>query len=208
MSQSSPRSNRMLPYNITLRLNDIHDLFALPRYNAFQENFLPLSGIDQLAHQLKLAQIRHNGLHVTFMLPESAKQDRIQESEVQTAIQRYCNARLNHLMIELKARQLNIIRSLEVGVIILGISLALAAAISHSETIIEWLRTLLSNSIGIFGSVALWSPADAFLFGIRPLYHELHVYRAIGVMRFDIQYEEPNSTSILSDQPIFARGLQ
>ncbi len=210
MRQSPPlqtRKGRNSPDSLTLRLHDIHDLFALPRHNPFQENYLPLSGIDQLALQLKLARLR-NGLHVTFILPASDEQEADLHAEIQAALTRYCNVRLDNLMIDTKARQMNVIRSLEVGVIILGISLALAAAISRAEGIVEWLRTLLSNSISIFGSVALWSPADAFLFGMRPMYRDVHIYLAICNMTFDIQYEKPDAIPVTSNQRTYVRGIR
>ena len=208
MSQSPPpkqRNSKKLPHFVALRLNDIHDLFALPRHNAFQDNYLPLSGIDQIALQLKMAHLRE-GVHVTFILPAGIDQTTDSQADIQAAVKRYCNTRLDHLMFELKARQLRVIRSLQVGVIILGISLALAAAISRTEGIVDWLRTLLSNSISIFGSVALWSPADAFLFSLRPLYNDIEIYFAIRDMTFDIQYEDPNSRPIPVDVLHYKRG--
>jgi len=50
--------------------------------------------------------------------------------------------------------------------------------------------------------VALWSPTDAFLFGIRPLYNDFHIYEAIRDMTFDIQYEKPNVYAALTQNPI------
>ncbi len=197
------RGARNLPHEITLGLHDIHDLFALPRHNAFHENYLPLSGVDQIALQLKYARLR-NGLHVTIVLPEGTNQEPDLHAEVQTAIQRYCNTRINNLMFELKARQLTVIRSLQVGVLVLGISLALAAAVSRTEFLVDWLRNLLANSISIFGTVALWTPADAFLFGMRPLYNDIHICQAISDMTFDIQYEKFDPT--VTNQPIYRRG--
>jgi hypothetical protein len=199
------RHPNALPHSITLKLNDIHDLFALPRHDAFKEDYLPLSGIDQIALRLRRARLE-NGLHVTFIVPAGGDPNPNLHGDVQAAIKRYTTIRLNNILFELRARQLTVIRSLQVGVIILGISLALAAAISHTEGIVDWLRMLLSNSISIFGSVALWSPADAFLFGIRPLYNDTHIYLAMRDMTFDIQYEKPDSESVMDNQPIYGRG--
>ena len=174
----------------------MHDLFALPRHDAFKVDYLPISGIDQIALQLRKARLKH-GLHVTFILPENANQAVDLQADVQAAIARYTNIRLHNLIVELKARQLTVIRSIQVGLLILGGSLVLAAAITRSEVIVEWLRMLLANAVSIFGSVALWSPADAFLFGIRPLYNDIHIYHAIHDMTFDIQYEKTTPDSLL-----------
>ncbi len=187
LSPSEQRGKRTLPLHlITLKLKEVHDLFAMPRHNAFQENYLPLSGIDQIAQEMKLTRPRE-AIQVNIVLPENAAQGSDLHAEVQAAIQRYCDHRLANLAVDLKARQVTVIRSLQIGVVILGISLALAAAISNADFLAPWLRTLLSNSVSIFGSVALWSPADAFLFGMRPLYNEIRTYKAIRDINFEIQ---------------------
>ena len=189
----------MQPFIVTLKLNHINDLFAMPRHNAFQDNYLPLSGIDQIALQLKYARLRY-GLHVTFVLPDETNDGTDIHAEVQAALTRYCNIRLDNLILELRARKLTVVRSLQVGVLILGGCLALAAAVSRTEGIVEWLRTLLSNSISIFGSVALWSPADAFLFSMRPLGNDIQIYSAIRDMTFDIQYETPDAIPVITNK--------
>ena len=202
---SSKRQNGKGPTSVTLRLNHIHDLFAMPRHNAFQDNYLPLAGIDQIALQLRYARLR-NGLHVTFILPTSDDEGTDLHAEIQAALQRYCNVRLDNLLIDLMTRRLTVVRSLQVGVLILGICLALAATISRAEGIVEWLRTLLSNSVSIFGSVALWSPADAFLFSMRPMYNGIEICSAVREMTFDIQYEKPTSNFAIPEQPIYLKG--
>jgi len=204
-SSSERRNQRMALNTITVKLHAVHDLFAMPRHNAFLDNYLPLSGIDQIAQQLKLMRTGDN-IQVTIILPEGVDQTPDLHAEVQSAIQRYCDNRLRSLIIDLKVRKVSVIRSLQIGVVILGVSLGLAAAISRTESIVSWLRTLLSNSISIFGSVALWSPADAFLFGMRPLYNEIRTYKAIRDIDFDIQNEKAGSNTTIADQPIFGRG--
>lgn len=183
----SRRNRNRSPHTITLRLNDIHDLFAEPRLNPFLEDYLPVPGIDQIALQLRYARL-NDGVHVTLVLPTNGTPSTDLRAEVQAALKRYCDLRLANLDTEIKARGLRVVRSLQIGIIILGISLALAAAISSGEFFAPWLRTLLSNSISIFGTVALWSPTDAFLFGMRPMYNDVRIYKAIQHMTFDIQY--------------------
>ncbi len=204
---ASKRQNGKGPASVTLRLNDIHDLFAMPRHNVFQDNYLPLAGIDQIALNMKFARPRY-GLHVTLILPATDNQTTDQQADIQAAIERYCNARLHYLALELKARKISTVRSLQGGLVILGISLALAAAITQIEGIADWLRMLLSNTISIFGTVALWSPTDAFLFGLKPLYNDIRVYSAIRDMTFEVQYEQPNLMSVTANQPIFERGIR
>jgi hypothetical protein len=195
------RTGRSETYTLTLKLNDLHDLFVPPRLNPFHDDYLPMNGVDQIALQLRQARL-HDGLHVTFLLSAPVEHEDALKAEVQTAIKRYCNTRLDYLAFDLKARQQTVIRSLEIGLMILAGSLALGAAITRSETMSEAVRTLLSNVVGIFGSVALWSPTDAFLFGIRPMYHDVRNYRAIRDMTFDIQYDQLDPTPLAASKVI------
>ena len=68
-SSFEDRDSKMSTRTITVRLHDLHDLFAMPRHNAFLDNYLPLSGIDQIAQEMKLMR-RHESIRVSFVLPQ------------------------------------------------------------------------------------------------------------------------------------------
>lgn len=179
------------PHRITLKLNDIQDLFVSPSRNPYEPKYMPMPVIDELMLKLKLAHLKH-GLHVTFLMPASAGHPAELEHQIKAGLKRYCDVALAHLHIELEAKNRSVIMSLEIGLGILAASLGLAAAVSNFGFLAEWLRNLLSNAISIFGSVALWSPVDAFLFGIRPLYKNVRICKAISHMHFEVQLDKPS----------------
>jgi len=80
---------------------------------------MPLSGIDQIALQLRVMRPRRL-VHVHFMVPVGTESSANVHAQIEAAIKRYCDVRLSNLSIELKARQLTVIRGLQTGVIVSG----------------------------------------------------------------------------------------
>jgi len=173
----------MSTITLTIHLNRIEDLFAPPQVDPFHKGFHTLSGIGQIASALQ-RKVPRDGLHVTFMLPESAP--KAEKSDVQAAIVRYCDVILSTTQAELDARRELTHRNLVTGTGILGLSLLIAASLTKMEFLSDALRNLLSNSISILGTVALWGPADALLFGLRPLRRSIRIYTAIRSMAFEL----------------------
>jgi hypothetical protein len=180
------------PLEITLKLNNIHDLFAPIQVDPFDANFHILSGMERILLFLEADQSLYNRLRATLILPDSVPDTDIRKAEIQAAITRYCDVHISIAHDELRSRQRDTRRSLRIGILLLGISLGLAAAISKTTFMASWLQTLVSNSIGILGTVALWSPVDALLFGSRPLYKEIRLYNTIKHMTFEIQFTTSN----------------
>lgn len=169
---------------LTIHLNRIEDLFAPPGVDPFQVGYHTLSGIAQVASALQ-ARIPRDGLHVIFVLPSGAP--KVDESEVQAAIKRYCDVALTVTQTDYDARRELTHKNLIAGTAILGLSLLIAASLTNSEILSPGLRSLFSNSLSILGTVALWGPTDALLFGLRPLRRTIRIYTAIKYMTLEIQ---------------------
>lgn len=172
---------------LTIRLQRIDDLFSPPEVTPFQADYHSLSGMDQIVSALKVAKTL-DALQVQFVLPQRPPNPEALQAEVQAAIRRYCAVQIEIAGRERVASERATHRRLLIGTLILGASLGLSTGISAAEFLSESLRNLLSNSIGILGSVALWSPMDAFLYGTRPLQKTIRMYTAIQNLRFTIVY--------------------
>ncbi len=178
------KAKPMPSITMTIHLNQIEDLFAPPQVDPFHERYHVLSGIGQVASALQ-AKVPRDGLHVIFVLPDSAP--KVEKAAVQAAIVRYCDVMITNTQAELDARRQVTQRNLGVGMGILAASLGLAASVTRMEFLSAPLQNLLSNSISILGTVALWSPVDALLFALRPLRRTIRIYSAIKAMTFEIQ---------------------
>lgn len=180
-------ADRESPITLTIRLNRIEDWFTAPPADPFQPGYHTLAGIDQIA-AVMAGRRSKNGVQVTFVLPESVSQSGKSKADVQAAIERYCDVRIGLAQTELDARYRAIQRNIRVGLLLLALSLAAGSAITSADFIPERLGFLLSNAISILGTVALWTPVDALLFGLRSLRKSIGVYCAIKGMSFDLRY--------------------
>lgn len=186
------RGRRQHTHPLTLHLNTIHELFEPVQHDPFHTHYRLVSGIDEIAAYLK-SEGRDVKLHVIIMLPPNDQPSAELQQATLKAVERYCDVRIQRLRRDYATRRHNVIRSLQIGVGILAASLGLATLITNSPHISDGLRNLLSNALSIFGTVALWSPADAFLFGLRPMAVEQRTYEAIRTSTFEIQYASTTS---------------
>lgn len=183
----------MTQRSLTVKLNTPQHLFEPSQQDAFQADYYPDSGIDQIVLCLQSGRL-NDDLHVTFLLPASEKANVHLNAGIDAALKRYCAVQIQKRSALFHSQRQSVVRRLLIGLLLLGLGLGLAAAISTTELISPWLRNLLSNSISILGTVALWSPVDNFLFGLSPLARDVKIYQAIEKMTFDIQFKPDSST--------------
>ena len=116
------------------------------------------------------------GLSIEVLMPERYRLGHQQYRESFAAMP---HVRAMGSGLDLAARRRRTWRNLGVGLLILAVSLALGAGITSLDFLSAGLRALLSNAVSILGTVALWTPVDAWLFGLRPLQSTIRVYTAI-----------------------------
>jgi hypothetical protein len=175
--------------SISIQLRRIEDLFTVPAVDPFDAGYQTAAGIEQIAARLAVMRLRR-GLNITVGLPASAPRTEGLTSSAQAAIQRYCDATLADRQLELATRRRRTWRNLGVGLLILAVSLGLGAGITRLDFLSAGLRALLSNAVSILGTVALWTPVDAWLFGLRPLQSTIRVYTAIRNASVEIRYAD------------------
>jgi hypothetical protein len=174
--------------SISIQLRRIEDLFSIAAVDPFDAGYQTASGIEQIAARLGVMRLRR-GLNITVGLPASTPRPEGLTAATQAAIQRYCDATLADRQIELTARRRRTWRNLGVGLFILAASLGLGAAITGLDFLNPGLRALLSNAVSILGTVALWTPVDAWLFGLRPLQSAIRIYTAIRNATLEIRFD-------------------
>lgn len=172
-----------------IHLHQLDNLLSSPQTDPFHPHFHPLSGIEQIISLLKTGT-PPDDLHIIFVLPTSTPRQDTLKADMQAAIERYTDVMISATQLERAERRRTILRNLAIGVAVLGASLGIGAAISAAEFLSAALRNLLSNSISILGTVALWSPVDALLFGLQPLRKNLKIYEAIRHLAFELQFTD------------------
>lgn len=176
---------------LTIPLQRLDDLFAPPLNDPYQPGFHTQSGMERLAQLISQQQIREP-LKVIFVLPASGTHPEKTVADVQAAVRRYAEVIESQAQIDGLSRRRSTVQSIGMGILILAGSLTLGATLTTTELLSPNLRNLLANTVSILGTVALWSPVDALLFGLRPLRKTERTMQTIRAATIELQYREPD----------------
>jgi hypothetical protein len=169
---------------MTLRLDDVDELFEEPEVEAERN----VSGIEELYRAVK-AQTRvfkqPKPYQVTIELPLEQITDGLAE-EINAKIKRYCQFKIGESQQGLKTLRLQGLDSVRVGVLVLIPCLLLGVLCTWlAQTgINQVLQALVIVAAAIFilsaGWVALWMPAEFFLYDTWPFQQDMRVYQQIA----------------------------
>jgi hypothetical protein len=173
-------------HEITLRLNDIRELFIAPEYDPFATHTLESSGLEHIAAKLKPTRLDRK-LRVVIHMPQAAGNQLI--NQTRAAIERYCRVRIDENRTELASLRWQGFKALQTGVIFLTICLALSAAAGAAEFLPEALRDIFSEGFLIAGWVSLWHPVEILLYEWWPLWRQIHIHQHIMNMELEFQSE-------------------
>jgi len=155
----------------------------------YQPGFHTQSGMERLAQAISQQHVRGES-KVIFTLPASSAQPEKSLTDVQAAVRRYAEVIESQAQIEVSSRRRSIMQNIWLGILILGLSLTLGASLTTTELFSPNMRNLLANTVSILGTVALWSPVDALLFGLRPLHKTRRTMQTIRAATIELQYRD------------------
>jgi hypothetical protein len=169
---------------ITLHLDDIQDLFTDPEPGS--ERYV--SGMDYLYSELKTSSPRER-LHEKFKVTIEIPQEKIAEGLLERTrekVKRYCRFKIEENHKELIALHHQGVASLWMGLIVLVICLVLAftftlIAQSGINKLLEGLLQIVAVLfVASAGWVALWQPAEIFLYDWWPFRRDMRIYELIA----------------------------
>ena len=167
-------------HQITLPLDDIRYLFADPEPGA--DMFV--SGIDYLYSEVKTYS-RRAKFKVTIELPQNHITEGLGERTRQK-LKRFCHFKIEENQRELVALHRQGVASLWVGLAVLAICVALAFALtlvaqSGADKILGALLQIVAVLFAASaGWVALWQPAEIFLYDWWPYRQDMRIYGQIA----------------------------
>jgi hypothetical protein len=195
---------------VTVRLDDVDELFAEPEIGA--ERYV--SGIEELYRAVK-TQTRvfkqPRSYQVTIELPLEKITDGLAE-EVSAKIKRYCQFKIEESQQGLKTLRLQGLDSVRVGVLVLLPCLILGVLCTWlAQTgIHNVLQALVIVVAAIFilsaGWVALWMPAEFFLYDTWPFQQDMRVYQQIADTELAIRKRREEASAGDSRQPLMIEG--
>lgn len=149
-------------YDITLRLNDIQDLFHAPQLDPFASQVTLLSGIDQIISYLKPKSLNRKVRTTLLLSPNQISANT--QSVLLQAIQNYCQARMQQINSDLVSIRWQGSKALQIGMLFLAVCLLLSTLFDGLDVLPRFLRQFLSEGFLIAGWVGLWHPIDLLLF--------------------------------------------
>jgi hypothetical protein len=195
---------------VTVRLDDVDELFAEPEIGA--ERYV--SGIEDLYRAVK-TQTRvfkqPRSYQVTIELPLEKITDGLAE-EVSAKIKRYCQFKIEESQQGLKTLRLQGLDSVRDGVLVLLPCLILGVLCTWlAQTgIHNVLQALFIVVAAIFilsaGWVALWMPAEFFLYDTWPFQQDMRVYQQIADTELAIRKRREEASAGDSRQPLMIEG--
>ena len=174
---------------ITIHLDNVHDLFTTPTGDPFSAKANFVSGIELIKNEFKS---RSWGLEertrTTIFLPKESIEPNLAE-KTKIALQRYCQFKVRQNKLAMTTLRRQALMALLVGVLFLVGGLYLTPFLGRVTALPPFLSAFISNGFDIAFWVILWRPVDFFLFELWPGWIEGRIYKNIMKMEINVSEE-------------------
>ncbi len=175
-------------FEITIHLDDIHDLFIQPVQDPFSNKANFVSGIELIKGELASEPWRlETRTRTTIFLPKASIEPGL-VGKITAAFQRYCQFKLQRNEDTMAAFRREALIALLIGTLFLVGGLFLSQFVDRMTFLPPFLNVFLSDGFNIAFWVILWRPIDFFLFELWPFWRENHIYK--NIMRMEIVVSE------------------
>lgn len=174
---------------ISIHLNDVHDLFVVPSGDPFSEHILFAPGIEFIKAKIKPGDFKRSTMvRTTIFLPrENIEPDLLRKTKA--ALYRYCQFQLQQNTATMKVLRGQAFKALIAGFLFLTLRLLFSHLFAGLTFIPDLINTLLSDGFDIAFWVILWRPVDFFLFDLPAHRKEDQIYQKILTMELVIAAE-------------------
>ena len=175
--------------NITIHLDNIHDLFITPTDDPFSAKTNFVSGIELIKSELKSRSwVLEERTKTTIFLPKENIEPNLAE-KTKFALQRYCQFKARQNKDATAKLRSSALFALLVGVLFLVGGLYLSPFMERLIILPPFLSAFTSNGFDIAFWVILWRPVDYFLFELWPSMKEDRIYKTIMQMEIIVSEE-------------------
>ncbi|HSD58052.1 MAG TPA: hypothetical protein VLB04_07700 [Methanotrichaceae archaeon] len=162
---------------INLHLQDINHLFLDPELNPFENQRLQPSGVEEAANHLR-AKPGQNRIMLNIFLPKEQITPDL-ESKIRDALARYCDFKMEENRRQLEIEHAAGWRSVRIGLIFSAICALMVVGIYLLGPFSETLGVVFVGVFTILVWMAIWNPAELFLYGLRPYKLDIEVFKAL-----------------------------
>lgn len=186
MSAAGDRRPRQGGEDIIVALDRPAELFSVTPEAMLERDARLEPGAEEIVNELLGRSRLQRRARIVVTLPPEQITDGIAEA-LQTALSRYCAARLARVQRETEMAWRQGLRSLGSGSILFIVGLLLSTGFLEPDVPQFW-QDLLGNGVFlVIGWVGLWYPLDLLFFARQPLKREAQIVEAISRMPLLVQ---------------------
>jgi hypothetical protein len=189
MNASAERRPRSGGEDVIVALDRPAELLSVEPEAMLERDARIEPGADEIVNELLGRSKVQRRARIVVTLPAEQVTAGIAET-LQTALQRYCEARLRRVQREIEVAWRQGLRSLGSGSILFVVGLLLSTGFLEPDVPQFW-QDLLGNGVFlVIGWVGLWYPLDLLFFARQPLKREAQIVEAISRMPLVVQPAE------------------
>ena len=186
MSASAERRPRSGGEDVIVALDRPAELLSVEPVAMLERDARIEPGADEIVNELLGRSKVQRRARIVVTLPAAQVTAGIAET-LQTALHRYCEARLARVQREIEVAWRQGLRSLASGSILFVVGLLLSTGFLEPDVPQFW-QDLLGNGVFlVIGWVGLWYPLDLLFFARQPLKREAQIVEAISRMPLVVQ---------------------
>ena len=186
MSASAERRPRSGGEDVIVALDRPAELLSVEPVAMLERDARIEPGADEIVNELLGRSKVQRRARIVVTLPAAQVTAGIAET-LQTALHRYCEARLARVQREIEVAWRQGLRSLGSGSILFVVGLLLSTGFLEPDVPQFW-QDLLGNGVFlVIGWVGLWYPLDLLFFARQPLKREAQIVEAISRMPLVVQ---------------------
>jgi hypothetical protein len=186
MSASAERRPRAGGEDVIVALDRPAELLSVAPEAMLERDARIEPGADEIVNELLGRSKVQRRARIVVTLPAEQVTAGVAET-LQTALHRYCQARLARVQREIEVAWRQGLRSLGSGSILFVVGLLLSTGFLEPDVPQFW-QDLLGNGVFlVIGWVGLWYPLDLLFFARQPLKREAQIVEAISRMPLVVQ---------------------
>lgn len=171
-------------HEITLRLDDINQMFVEPEFNLDSQRTIFSSGLEHVVSRMRSNWMFIRG--VTICLPAEGTTPGL-EGKTGDTIRRYSQFKIEELHQEIISIRWQAFKALQTGAVFLTVCLFLSIFFREIAGLPDFLSRVLGEGFLIAGWVGIWKPTELFLYEWWPTWRDIQVYQNLQKLTITIK---------------------
>ena len=164
--------------DIDLHLEEIKHLFVDPELNPFAYQRLQISGAEEAANHLRTKKRKVDRIRLTIFLPSDQIEPDLQSRSAE-ALSMYCDFKISENQRRLEIERAAGWRAVTIGLTFSALCLLVALTVFRLGILDDTLFAVFVGFLTILIWMAIWDPAEVFLYELQPYKLEIRTYKSL-----------------------------